>query len=56
MTELLIQAITKEYGCIVYATLIVSEDYTMNEVVRTVRDYGYKAFRIIDTMKRFVEV
>lgn len=56
MTELLIQAITKEYGCIVYATLILKEDYTMNEVVKTVRENGYKAFRIVETMKRFVEI
>lgn len=51
-----IQAITKEYGCVVYTTIKVSEDYTMNEVVKTVRENNYKAFRIVDTMKRFVNV
>lgn len=56
MTNLNIQAITNEYGCVVYTTIKVSNDYTMNEVVRTVKENGYKAFRIIDTMKRFVNV
>lgn len=56
MTTLEIQAITKEYGCIVYTTIKVSEDYTMNEVVTAVRNAGYKAFRLVNTMKRFVTV
>ena len=50
-----IQAVT-EMGCVVYASIKVSEDYTMNEVVREVRRNGYKMFRIVDTMKRFVEI
>lgn len=56
MTRLEIQAVTKEYGCTVYATITVSEDYTMSEVVRAVKSKGFKAFRIISTMKRFVEI
>lgn len=56
MTNIEIQAITAEFGCTVYATITVSEDYTMNEIVKAVRNRGYKAFRIINTMKRFVEV
>lgn len=56
MKQLEIQAVTKEYGCIVYTTITVSEDYTMNEVVEAVRFNGYKAFRIVETMKRFVNV
>lgn len=56
MTNLYIQAITSEYGSTVYATIKVSNDYTMSEVVKTVKENGYKAFRLVDTMKRFVEV
>ena len=50
-----IQAIT-EMGCTVYATIRVSEDYTMSEVVREVKRNRYKMFRIVDTMKVFVKV
>lgn len=56
MIKLDIQAITAEYGCVVYTTISVSEDYTMNEVVREVRRLGYSAFRLVDTMKRFVKI
>ena len=55
MTILKIQAIT-EMGCCVYASIKVSEDYTMNEVVREVKRLGYIKFRLIDTMKRFADV
>lgn len=55
MTTLKIQAIT-EMGATVYASIKVSEDYTMNEVVRTVKNNGYVMFRLVDTMKRFVKV
>lgn len=55
MTTLKIQAIT-EMGCCVYASIKVSEDYTMNEVVREVKRLGYIKFRLIDTMKSFAEV
>ena len=55
MTTLKIQAIT-EMGCCVYASIKVSEDYTMNEVIREVKRLGYKMFRLVDTMKRFVEI
>lgn len=53
--ELRIQAIT-EMGCTVYTSIKVSEDYTMNEVVREVKRNGYKMFRLIETMKKFVEI
>lgn len=56
MTTLNIQAITKVYGCVVYTSIKVRDDYTMNEVVTAVRNRGYKAFRLVDTMKRFVEI
>lgn len=55
MKELMVQAIT-EMGSCVYTEIRVSEDYTMNEVVRTVKGMGYKQFRLIDTMMRFVTV
>ena len=55
MTTLMIQAIT-EMGCCVYASIKVSEDYTMNEVVREVKRQGYVSFRLVDTMKVFVNI
>ena len=55
MTKLMIQAIT-EMGACVYTEIKVSEDYTMNEVVREIKRLGYKSFRLVDTMKRFVEI
>lgn len=55
MRTLKIQAIT-EMGATVYTSIRVSEDYTMGEVVRTVKANGYRYFRLLDSMKRFVEV
>lgn len=55
MTTLKIQALTGS-GCCVYDTITVSEDYTMNEVVKAVRAKNYRAFRLTDSMKRFVEI
>lgn len=55
MTTLKIQAIT-EMGCCVYASIKVSEDYTMNEVVREIKRMRYVKFRLVDTMKVFAEV
>ena len=42
-----------DMGSCVYATITVSEDYTMSEVVKEVKRLGYKAF-CIENMKRFV--
>lgn len=55
MTKLNIQAVT-EMGSVVYTTITVSDDYTMTEVVRTIKENGYEFFRLTDTMKRFVKV
>lgn len=55
MTTLNIQAVTTEMGCVVYSTIKVPEDYTMNDVVRAVRNAGYSMFRL-DTMKIFARV
>ena len=44
-----------EMGCCVYATITVSEDYTMNQVVREVKRLGYKA-NCNENMKRLVYV
>jgi hypothetical protein len=55
MMKLMTQAITK-MGCCVYTEIKVSDDYTMNEVVREIKRLGYTQFRLIDTMKRFAEV
>jgi len=55
MTKLYMQAIT-EMGSCVYTELNLPEDYTMNMVVNEVKRLGYNAFRIVDTMKRFVYI
>ena len=55
MTKLNIQAIT-EMGCVVYTSINVGEDYTMNEVVKEIKRLRYSAFRLVDTMKRFVNI
>lgn len=55
MKKLEIQAIT-EMGCCVYTSITVSEDYTMNEVVREVKRNGYKMFRLLDNGMKFVKV
>lgn len=55
MKTLNIQA-TTEMGCTVYASIRVHEDYTMNEVVRTVKENGYTSFRLVDTMRKMVKV
>lgn len=55
MKKLMAQAIT-EMGCCVYVELKVSDDYTMNEVVREVKRMRFVKFRIVDTMKVFAEV
>lgn len=54
MRTLKIQAIT-EMGATVYTSICVSEDYTMNEVVRAVKASRYQYFRLVDSMKRFVK-
>lgn len=55
MKTLDISGIT-QMGCVVYASIKVPEDYTMNQVVQAVKQAGYKEFRLVDTMKRFVRV
>ena len=55
MIKLYIQAIT-EIGCCVYTEISLPEDYTMNMVVNEVKRLGYQAFRIVDTMKKFVSL
>lgn len=56
MKTLEIQAHTEIYGCCVYTNIKVSDDYTMNEVVREVKRLGYSDFRLVESMKRFVKV
>lgn len=55
MTKLFIQAITNMGSC-VYTEINLPEDYTMNMVVNELKRLGYQAFRIVDTMKRFVYI
>lgn len=55
MKKLLVQAITNE-GCCVYATVHVSNDYTMNEIVREIKRMRYVKFRLVETMKAFADI
>lgn len=56
MTELKVAGCFGEYGCHIYTTIKVSEDYTMNEVVRTLKEMGCTSFRLVDTMKGYVNI
>lgn len=41
---------TKEYGCYIQgASVTVSDDYTMSEVVRAIKNAGYKTFILIES-------
>lgn len=55
MTTLQIAAIT-ENGSHIYTNITVHEDYTMNEVVNEIKRRGFKAFRLVKTMKAYVNV
>ena len=55
MTKLYTHAITR-MGCVVYTEISLPEDYTMNQVVNEVRRCDYIAFRIVESMKRFVYI
>ena len=55
MTTLNVAAIT-DMGSHVYTEIIVRDDYTMNEIVSVIRSMGYVQFRLVDTMKAYVEV
>ena len=49
-------AVTTAMGSHIYTEIAVSEDYTMNEVVRTIRELGYISFRLTKTMKAYVKI
>lgn len=53
--EIPMQAVTTG-GCVVYTSVIMNEDYTMNQLVSYLRFLGYKNFRIIGSMRTFAEV
>ena len=55
MTKLGVAVIT-EMGSSIYTTITVSEDYTMNEVVKENKRLGYVSFRLLETMKCYVRV
>lgn len=55
MTKLNVQATTVT-GATVYASIKVSDDYTMTEVVRELKRQGFIEFRLVDSMKRFAKV
>lgn len=42
--------------CTEHIEINVSDDYTMDEVVREIKRRGYTSFRLVDTMKRFAKV
>lgn len=55
MRKVRFYGITKDYGCGVYASVILPEDYTMNQLVQAIKTAGYIAFRT-ETMKILVEI
>ena len=58
MKKLMVQVVKDMEYC-EYAEHIeinVSDNYTMDEVVRELKRRGYTSFRIVDTMKRFAKV
>ena len=55
MMKVKFYGITKEYGCGVYASVILPEDYTMNQLVQAIKAAGYSAFRT-ETMKVLVDI
>lgn len=55
MKKLMAQVIS-EIGCCVYVEVKVSDDYTMNEVMREIKRMRFVKFRLVDTMKAFAEV
>lgn len=55
MRTLDIQAVT-ESGSVVYASIYVRNDYTMNEIVTKVKERGFKKFRLVKTMNVFVAI
>lgn len=54
MINLEIQAVTN-MGSVVYTTIKLPNDYTMNQVVNEVKRNRYVAFRTM-SMKRFVNI
>lgn len=55
MTKVYFDGITEMGSVIKNAMAVVSEDWTMNEIVTEISEQGYKMFKL-DTMKRFVEI
>lgn len=56
MFEIYFDGITSAYGCYIQnARIIFDHEPGMNEIVRAIKEYGYKAFKL-QTMKRFVEI
>lgn len=55
MTRIYFTGITEMGCCIKNAMVVVPEDYTMNQLVKAIKDNGYKAF-MLATMKRFVNI
>lgn len=47
--------ITKEYGCCVYTSVKMPEEYTMNQLVEAIKFLGYSMFKT-ETMKVFVKI
>lgn len=56
MIKVGVYAITAAYGCGVYTTIEIQEDYTMHQFVEAVKANGFRAFMILGTMKRIVYI
>lgn len=55
MTRIYFEGIT-EMGCVIQnAMVVLPEDWTMYQLVKAIKENGYKMFRL-STMRRFVEI
>ena len=55
MEKIEIYALTSTYGCRVYTTIEIQEDYIMHQFVKAVKARGFRAFTILEQMKKLVE-
>ena len=55
MTKVCFTGITNMGCCIYGCEVFLPEDWTMNQLVKELKEQGYKMF-MLNTMKRFAEV
>lgn len=55
MTTVYFDGITEMGSCIKNAMVVLPEDYTMNQLVKAIKENGYMMF-MLPTMKRFMKI